>query len=938
MSFNNWDKLSKAQRDYPKPKFAVAVVEKALKKTPDNPYLLAWKADLALQNHQDPDKINSLMVHAHKSVVSDVRLLAYMYRLDLDTARQLSNSSLSVASAGAGALSHWLAAAKTIQRKNDRMTLWDTLFYTAMQEDCWEDVRFALVNYIKEGPADKRRAHYSLTLVTQLAAEQRLAHEGQEDRMARLQADIAMKLMKQAYTAPEGDPIAVKDIRDVRFMAEFFKRQDRGNELEKLWNDPPNETLKEIIEHRHKEDLNSVLTKVFRERQTWPLLEQHCQKLITTTMSDMKSATGAQSPLWELCAWRWDVWDGLLKAVANNNPEKEAQQIILKRLEECFGANPESKDRPIELTFMRLCQAVGSPLLGHCKAYFEHHARLGSCFDDLREFVDRFNLNESSDFLNHLNDYLEQQHKPESEASAAQWDAYRQAQLNVFKFRYLLAISRAKDTSRTSIEALFRDSVKLSWVWPDCSDLGFLTVYALTQLHDRFFCTNGSGDSLDSTESSRLLLQAAMYVRHLVEKDKDKQNRTLWLLAARLHLNLGLGSIAFRLYTHTKCKEMLLDTLSPIMLSRISQTHPFDVKSYGGFSADEELARSISNLERMEIKTNGHLLTDIPSFAWDQAIDTLSLKRKLNGSLTKYICIAERRRIARLRGDSVENLLKLEPRGFKNISNNVDAGVFPSFESSTQPDAAFQSIMPNGVPDAQWVAMMYQTREVSMMALNNEVPQVEIAGQLDSKSNRLPSASTILEERTKETWTQIASIANESHIPRPDSTISKDHFTSLQHTIKVSHQAMQALRAPNTIPSNAEDAPTLFHENMLMSCYAHLELLRAVHKLADLVREKITKSKGKTEHPLKKFVPEKYAEELLDGVQKCYQAVRDVAQSYIDILGKSGAKAIRAQVRWGPTGAALRCFLGDEDVEFYAREYVDSAVEAWKGVLKVKLK
>jgi hypothetical protein len=40
MAFNNWDKLSKAQRDYPKPKFAVAVVEKALKKTPDNPYLL----------------------------------------------------------------------------------------------------------------------------------------------------------------------------------------------------------------------------------------------------------------------------------------------------------------------------------------------------------------------------------------------------------------------------------------------------------------------------------------------------------------------------------------------------------------------------------------------------------------------------------------------------------------------------------------------------------------------------------------------------------------------------------------------------------------------------------------------------------------------------------------------------------------------------------
>ena len=40
MSFNTWDKLSKAQRDYPKPKFATDVVNKALKKQPNNPYLL----------------------------------------------------------------------------------------------------------------------------------------------------------------------------------------------------------------------------------------------------------------------------------------------------------------------------------------------------------------------------------------------------------------------------------------------------------------------------------------------------------------------------------------------------------------------------------------------------------------------------------------------------------------------------------------------------------------------------------------------------------------------------------------------------------------------------------------------------------------------------------------------------------------------------------
>jgi hypothetical protein len=39
MAFN-WDKLSKAQRDYPKPKLALPYVDKLIKKNPGNPYLI----------------------------------------------------------------------------------------------------------------------------------------------------------------------------------------------------------------------------------------------------------------------------------------------------------------------------------------------------------------------------------------------------------------------------------------------------------------------------------------------------------------------------------------------------------------------------------------------------------------------------------------------------------------------------------------------------------------------------------------------------------------------------------------------------------------------------------------------------------------------------------------------------------------------------------
>lgn len=41
MAFN-WEKFCKAQRDYPKPKFALDAVGKLLKKRPSDPYILVF--------------------------------------------------------------------------------------------------------------------------------------------------------------------------------------------------------------------------------------------------------------------------------------------------------------------------------------------------------------------------------------------------------------------------------------------------------------------------------------------------------------------------------------------------------------------------------------------------------------------------------------------------------------------------------------------------------------------------------------------------------------------------------------------------------------------------------------------------------------------------------------------------------------------------------
>lgn len=123
---------------------------------------------------------------------------------------------------------------------------------------------------------------------------------------------------------------------------------------------------------------------------------------------------------------------------------------------------------------------------------------------------------------------------------------------------------------------------------------------------------------------------------------------------------------------------------------------------------------------------------------------------------------------------------------------------------------------------------------------------------------------------------------------------------------------------------------------MLMASYSALEIARTLPRLATEIRDKVLQSK--TPHALKPLVPKDWAKHIDADAKGVFDAVGKLASRYIDTLQTRGAAVLKAQVRWGRSGTALQSLVSDEDVEHYAREYVDSAVEAWRGVLQVKLK
>ncbi|KAJ5064549.1 hypothetical protein J3E74DRAFT_402994 [Bipolaris maydis] len=927
MACNSWDKLCKAQRDYPKAKFADSFVQKSLKKSPKNPFLLAWKADISLQLTQDPKNVVLQIQQAWQQPGPyDIRLLAYLYRLFAEAMRRSSVANSCISGLGNENSKVWLSASKTLSPQ-ERQELWSTLGKAAWREECWEDFRFAVVQYSKEikdisvSASMKKHAHFTQILATQLAAEQQLQIPG-AGLKSKIQFDLARRLMKQAYEASPDEPIVCKDIRDLRFMGEIFARQGKCDELIELWNNPPT-TLKDLMT-THQADLQIMRIRLSRETHNWALVESESLARIENAISQVAENPDSKA-LWELCAWNMDLWTDWLAAVRMNRSKDEAIRIVDDILQRAFGTDLQTNDRAMSLTYMKLRHFTGVPMADDCLTYWKNHSTLISCFADMRPFLETLHGNKglggkmqffrtlTTEALSRTEEYTDEK-----------WDIHSQ---NILKINHLITSSVADKTwegNKTSIlKYIFDQSCTSSGFYEPCSSGGFLAVYSLLRIHHVAMRYDESLHPFENTPNSRLLLQAAMLARHLVACDKEKQDRPRALLAARIHLNLGLGKSAFQMYSYAKCKEMLIHTLSPYVLSRLSK-----------------LGKAIGTMERMESKTDDTMFPDLKTIPWDQAIGLLSLRGKLKSSLTKHICNLERRRIARLKGESVDQLPVLDRRSFQNIIDNVDKSVFPDFDN-TQSSGPLPYIMPNMVPNLPWLIESYSIWEASSRVLHKETQTWENVGLLvdeiatPKEGHEVEANKTLAEERIEKLWLSINAFL-EIMAGQADPKLLPDNLTKMSEELHAMRLAMEKLRMPSNTKLKLEDEPTMFHENMLISCYTKLEILRALVRLDDQLREKVLGPKSI--HPLKSKLPKNWVSEIETETKMCYDAIRDVANSYINLIEKKGAAAIKAQVRWGETGEALKPFLRDWDVEAYALEYVDSALHAWKGVLQVKLR
>lgn len=102
-------------------------------------------------------------------------------------------------------------------------------------------------------------------------------------------------------------------------MADIHCELDRTQELQELWDDPP-EHLRTAMLHNHREDVQSVIMRVLLARKQWPQLEEHCRRTLMETVSLLKvESPDSSSELSQLCGRRVATWSSLMEATSENN-------------------------------------------------------------------------------------------------------------------------------------------------------------------------------------------------------------------------------------------------------------------------------------------------------------------------------------------------------------------------------------------------------------------------------------------------------------------------------------------------------------------------------------------------------------------------------------------------------------------------------------------
>jgi len=188
----------------------------------------------------------------------------------------------------------------------------------------------------------------------------------------------------------------------------------------------------------------------------------------------------------------------------------------------------------------------------------------------------------------------------------------------------------------------------------------------------------------ESEFSQAHLIQTACLLETLRDDSPDNYKATL--LSLCVSQLLGLGSIAMTAFRDLSIREIQYDTLSHLLYTRISSTHPFDInlrvmKSLDARHKDpfEGVAFALQWKPRAVNAVMNFMSKEIENFHFDKILEFSQFKARLEKSFTRSMLQIEARRIARLTERT--SVLEEPIAHFRGAtSDNRDFYSIPDFE------------------------------------------------------------------------------------------------------------------------------------------------------------------------------------------------------------------------------------------------------------------
>lgn len=558
------------------------------------------------------------------------------------------------------------------------------------------------------------------------------------------------------------------------------------------------------------------------------------------------------------------------------------------------------------------------------------------CYGDIKEYVDSLSSESQKNFLENVSESSLKLSDPDAKKSAKVGGSHNHlardpltcdkqasdlltSEINLLKFRYRITIGNAEPEAE-AVKNFACECIRLMETSSQSklrlSDACYLAVAALIRLYE--------------LEQDITYLFQAAYLLETGPVTEDAHPGKVLLVY--LETELGLHSLAMKQYASLRVREIQQETMAHSLLTRISINHPFALDQRGETSIDPY--EIIDNALDMFFATDKKLAHSQSSLMkqgqCDLVFELQELRDTLEHSFTRRMLILEQCRMARLTDnpfhprtpDIRPSVLEYWTQNLKDSRDYAETFNLDGVGTESTPERRLHSA--GKIPGVNWISQAIVSEDVwallssrpTVCSKPSNITEEEAAAFAEAGSNEL----TPTEKSLAKPWAQLLiatkSLLGTNELKADDGLLDR-LATSIQELS--TSEILGKQRASGLPPSS----------------YA----LQPYFLLLDFIRSAAFFCNATTEVEKKKRqgnrLPPQPVQRIRDAVAKHFAALQTLAREQkAKIDGRDMVQALRE----GETGDALAeaQFLS-QGIRAFATKAEASALDAWEGVLKVRL-